>query len=99
MRVRVYLRIAKNGYKYKVDAGMKENQMPLYLAEYRGEKKFLPTVAFAVDFVVDDSLFSNASRVIGEIDVKKQEASVLGALLVPAINKAINEAKKNPKKK
>lgn len=99
MKVRTYIRIAKNGYKYKVDAHTKEDPTPLYIPSYGGQKKFLPTVAFAVDFNVPDELFSNASRVIAQIDVATKEAVVLGEMLIPTINKIVADAKRTKKKK
>lgn len=94
------MRVARNGYKYNVSAGIKENNMPIAIQTgYHGEKKFLPTVAFALDLNLADDLFKNASRVIGKIDVTTKEAVTLGALLVPAINEAIEKVKKQQKKK
>lgn len=97
MKIRTYIRVARNGYKAKVDAATSENQTPLYTAGYGGSKNFLPTVAFAIDLVIPDELFSSASRVIAEINVATKEAKVLGEMLVPEINKIIRKVNK-PKK-
>jgi hypothetical protein len=76
MKARIYLRVAKNGYKTKVDSSIKSNNAPLYLSGYSGEKTFLPTVAFAVDFEIPDEMFSQAVKVIGEINITKNKATI-----------------------
>lgn len=83
MKVRAYIRVAKNGYKIKIAADAKENGQPLFVTAYP-DKKFLPTVKFALDFVIPDELFSTASRVIGEIDITLKDAQIAAELPVPS---------------
>jgi hypothetical protein len=83
MKTRIYLRVAKNGYKSKVDASIKSNNAPLHLTGYRNEKTFLPTIAFAVDFEIPDELFSNGVKVIGEINVTKDKAVLAAQIPKP----------------
>ena len=83
-KIRAYIRIAKNGWKYKIDAGAKDNSAPLHLTGYRNEKTFLPTVAFAVDLNIPDELFSKASRVIGEINIALKDAVIASDVVVPS---------------
>lgn len=94
MRTRIYLRVAKNGYKSKVDASIKSNNAPLHLTGYRNEKTFLPTVAFAVDFEIPDDLFSNAVKVVGEINITKDKAVIAAEIpkaeLLKTAKKIIN---------
>lgn len=84
MRARIYLRVARDGYKYKVDAGIKSSEMPLSKAVgYPAEKVFLPTVGFAVDFEIPDAMFSRASVVIAEINVQNKDVKILSAIPKP----------------
>jgi hypothetical protein len=80
MKQRIYIRIAKNGYKTKVEAGTKSNTQPLHIVRYRGEKLYLPTVAFAVDFEIPDELFSQAVKVVGEINITQDKAQVAASI-------------------
>ena len=92
-KVRGYIRIARNGYKYKIDAGIKSNEQPLHLQTGYNEKQFLPTVLFAIDFDVDDNLFSRASKVIGTI-VVNQANGVIAAELPTATELKVKKNKK-----
>ena len=84
MKIRAYVRIAKNGYKYKLDASTKSNEAPLKLAGSYGQgDRYLPTVGFAVDFNVPDEMFSKASVVIAEIDLKSKEVKILSEIPKP----------------
>lgn len=87
-KVRTYLRVAKNGYKYKVEAGTKENVTPLHKGgSYNSQKEFLPTVAFAIDLDIPDSLFSKASQVVAEINLAEKGVKIAGEMVVPAKGK------------
>ena len=87
-RVRAYIRVGKNGYKYAIDAASKEKSAPLFKTTgYNGEKEYLPTVAFAVDLNIPDELFSKASRVIAEINVGLKDAVIAAEVPVPAKKK------------
>lgn len=83
-KVRTYIRVAKQGYKYRVDAGTKENVTPLHRPVPFNQKEFLPTVYFAVDLNIPDELFSKASRVIAEINVGLKDAVIAADIPVPA---------------
>lgn len=85
MQVTAYIRVAKNGYKTKLDAGTKENMEPLFTTQYRGQKNFLPTIAFAVRFEVPDELFESASRVIAEINLNTKDAKIAADVIVPQL--------------
>lgn len=81
--IRAYIRVAKNGYKYKIDAATKHSPDPLWKQASYGQREFLPTVGFAVDFNVPDELFSRASVVIAEINVGTKDAKILTSIPVP----------------
>lgn len=89
MKARIYLRVAKNGYKTKVDAGIKARNTPLHQQGYNGDKTFLPTVAFAVDFEIPDNLFNKAVQVIGTMNVTEKDAVV--AAEVPSVKQLKTE--------
>lgn len=82
MKIRTYIRVAKQKGigRVKVDAGTKDNPQPLYKPGYRGEKEYLPTVRFAVDFDIPEELFSQASKVIGEINIALEKAIIAATL-------------------
>lgn len=83
MKIRTYLRVAKNGYKYKLDASTKHNEAPLFKNTGYSQKEYLPTVGFAVDFEIPDSMFSKASIVIAEINVQSKDVKILSAIPKP----------------
>jgi hypothetical protein len=86
MKTRIYLRVAKNGYKYKVDASTKSSEEPIFLPkQYNREKQALPTVGFAVDFEIPDQLFSKASVVVATINIATKDATILSG--VPIVQK------------
>ena len=84
MKVRAYIRVAKNGYKVKVDASAKEDSQPLFLLSGYKQKTFLPTVKFAVDLNIPDELFSNAAKVIGEINLALENVKIAAEVAVPS---------------
>lgn len=87
-KIRIYLRIAKKRTPgYKISASSKVNHEPLYNVGYGGQKDFLPTVAFAVDFEVPDELFNKAASVIGEINIQMKNAEVAHEVVVPSLKK------------
>lgn len=88
MRQRVYLRIAKNGYKYKVEASTKSSEDPIFKpSQYGRAKEALPTVGFAVDFEIPDQLFSKASVVVATINIATKDAAILSGVPVVAKKK------------
>lgn len=83
MKIRTYIRVAKqkSGRSgIKVDASTKDIPQPLFRPLYRGEKEYLPTVRFAVDFEIPDELFSQASKVVGEINIALDKAKIAAEL-------------------
>lgn len=74
MKVRAYIRVAKmaNG-KAKVDASRSPHDRPL--SSSNGEA--LPTVAFAIDLVVPDGLFTRAEQVIATLTIPEEQARIL----------------------
>jgi hypothetical protein len=91
MKTRIYLRVAKSSRGYKVMATTKPNNEPLYNQGYRGGKDFLPTVAFGVDFVIPDELFSKAVKVVGEINIALENASIAADVPIIGNVEQINE--------
>lgn len=88
MKTRIYLRVAKNGYKVKVDASTKSSEDPIFLpAQYNRAKEALPTVGFAVDFEIPDQLFSKASVVVATINIATKDAAILSGVPVVAKEK------------
>lgn len=83
MKTRIYIRVARNGAKIRAAADIKDNPQPLFIPNWR-EKKFLPTVRFAVDFDIPEELFSQASKVIAEIDVTLGNVKIAAELAAPA---------------
>ena len=82
MKIRMYVRVAKQTRRnsIKIDASAKDNPQPLYRPMYRNEKEYLPTVRFALDLEVPDELFSQASKVIGEINIALENAKIAAEL-------------------
>ena len=75
MKTRVHLRIAKTTSSrapYKVAATAKPNHQPI--TDMYGNA--FPTVAFALDLNIPDGLFRQAERVIAEITVPEDIASI-----------------------
>ncbi|MCP6719718.1 MAG: hypothetical protein KJI72_00110 [Patescibacteria group bacterium] len=75
-KVRAYIRVGKSKrIDYKVSASPKPNYAPL--ESLRGmRKEFQPTVAFAVDFDIPDELFEQAEKLIGEVKVSADQATI-----------------------
>lgn len=87
-KVRAYIRVAKNGYKYKIDASVKSSEDPIFKpAQYNRPKEALPTVGFAVDFEIPDQLFSKASVVVASINIATKDAVILSGVPTPAKKK------------
>lgn len=86
MKIRAYIRVAKNGYKYKIEASTKLSEDPIFKpAQYGRVKEALPTVGFAVDFEIPDQLFSKASVLVATINIATKDATILTG--VPAVAK------------
>lgn len=76
MKTKVYVRVGKSNNRTSrgrtyVDASKKVNHEPLYNASGA-----VPTIAFALDIEVPDSLFSNAERVAAEVKVTAKRSTV-----------------------
>lgn len=81
MRIKIYIKVAKDGYKNKVSGSTKSSDEPLSKAGKYGQgKTFLPTVGFAVDFDIPEELFSRAQTTIASINVGTKEAKILSEL-------------------
>lgn len=77
-KVRAYIRVAKSGYKMKIDASTKSTEDPIFKpAQYNRSKEALPTVGFAVDFEIPDQLFSRASVLVATINIAAKDAAIL----------------------
>jgi hypothetical protein len=74
LKVRAYLRVAKTiGRKgYKVVA----TTVPSDGSLLDSSGGVLPTVGFAVDFILPDELFKRAEQVIAEVEVPVDSASI-----------------------
>ena len=96
MKTRIYLRVAKNGYKTKVDASTSSSEEPLYIpSSYNRPKQALPTVGFAVDFEIPDQMFSKASVVVAQINLETRQLAVLSGVPTVAEIKKDNKKKNN----
>lgn len=77
MKTRAYIRIARTpgGRKpYRIDArNSPYGGAPLTDTMGRA----LPTVAFAIDFMIPDELFKQAEHVIAEIEIPEAQAEIL----------------------
>ncbi len=91
-KIRTYIRVAKTNRGYKVTANNKANYEPLYQSGYGSSKDFYPTVAFAVDF--PEELFTQASQVIGEINIALKNANVAAEVQIPSMEQSTKRSKK-----
>ena len=90
MKITTYLRIAQGGRRgYKVSASSTPVYEPLMSSAYN--KRFLPTVFFAVNFDIPEVLFKQAEQVIGTIDVQTKQATVNSAILLPALRETLKK--------
>lgn len=81
MKTRLYIRVAKNGYRIKAAASTKSTEEPIFTPQtYSKAKEALPTVGFAVDFEIPDELFSKASVVVASINVGMKDAKILSGI-------------------
>lgn len=85
MLVRTYLRIGKTRRGYKVDASEKPNYEPLFVKEYGSGKRYIPTVAFGLEFDIPDKLFKGASLIIGLVNVGEEEVRIAANIPVPKL--------------
>ena len=73
-KIKAYVRIAKgNSGKYKIDA---RGTHPHYAPIYDSHNAPLPTVAFAVEFVIPDHAFHQAKQVIAEITIPEDQLQI-----------------------
>lgn len=82
MKVTVYLRVAPGPRGPKIAASTKPNYAPLTTGAAWTEKA-LPTVSFAVRFVIPDSAFGRATAVLGEIEVPDERIEVAAVVAEP----------------
>lgn len=80
MKTTIYLRIAKDSKKntVKVEASDKPNQTPLKIGQ-----RFIPTVAFGVEFEIPDELFQGAGLIVGLLKLTTEEAKIATYIKVP----------------
>lgn len=96
-KVRAYIRIAKDpkpsqrGKQYKFEISDKAVTIPLSKGETYN-RKFLPTISFAIDFDVPDELFEAATKVIGEISLTTENTAIEGSVLLPYLKDAVAKA-------
>ena len=68
MKQRIYLRIGKDGNRYKIDADKTPDYAPFWKME-KNFKTYIPTVLVAVDLTLDDELF-NPARILLETTIQ-----------------------------
>lgn len=84
-KVKTYLRVARNDggrTRFKVEASAAPNYKPLTVGSGVSERP-LPTIAFAVVLDIDDFAFTQAARVIAEIQVPNGVPVVAAEALRP----------------
>jgi len=74
MKDRVYLRVAKNGSKFKTAASSKPIKEPLFKGSYHN-KEYLPTVLVALDMDINDREFDDA-RIELNITINRAEPAI-----------------------
>jgi hypothetical protein len=71
VKVKAHIRVAKTPRGAKVAATTKPTLAPLY----DSHNNILPTVAFAVEFDVPESMFKQAENVVASITIKDAEVA------------------------
>lgn len=98
MKIRAYLRIATGTRKgFKIEASSAPDMKPLSRGGQYGAVEFLPTVFFAVDFVVPDELFQQARLPIAEVNIAMKDAQIPASVLVPTVKNALVQLAKGQK--
>lgn len=84
MKCKVYLRVAKTGTRngFRVSASSKPNNEPMSSGTY--STVWYPTIAFAINLDLPDSLFEQAERVIADLVVGTERAEVLAVVPQPS---------------
>ena len=82
MKTTIYLRIGRDSKKnvIRTEASDKPNFMPLKIG-----KRYIPTVAFGVEFEIPDELFAGASLIVGLLKLKTKEVSIATHIKTPKI--------------
>ena len=70
-RVKIYMRVARNGNRFKFAANHKPIITPL-----SSEKFFFPTVGFALMLDIPDEMFKQAERVIAEVKIPEEQVQI-----------------------
>lgn len=86
MKTKVYLRAAKAARGVTWHASSKPNYAAIEVAS-GGYKVVLPTLAFAVEFDIPDSLFNQASEVAAKINLEKKGVTIAGVIATPSLTK------------
>jgi len=84
-KIKAYIRIGKHKKGYKVAASGKPNYEPLKVSNYGTGGKFIPTVAFGIEFEIPDKLFKGASLIIGMVNVGEDEVKISTSFPVPKL--------------
>jgi len=86
MKTTIYLRIGKDTKKNKervlTEASEKPNFVPLKVG-----KRYIPTVAFGVEFDIPDELFAGAGLIVGLLKLTTEEVKIATHIKVPKIHK------------
>lgn len=75
-KLKVHVRIAKNGTRHAIAATLKPSNRPLF----NNSGAALPTIAFAVMLDIDPAAFKAAERVVAELAIGPEDASVVAEL-------------------
>lgn len=71
MRTTVYLRVGKSKDRIKVEASPKPSYVPLKIGQ-----RFIPTVAFGVEFDIPDELFKGAAAIVGLMKLTMEQGKI-----------------------
>lgn len=82
MKTTIYLRVGKDAKKdqIRVEASDKPNFIPLKIGQ-----RFIPTVAFGVEFDIPDPLFQGAALIVGLLKLKTEEVKIATSVKVSKI--------------
>lgn len=80
-KTKVYLRVAKTNRGFRFSAHNKPSNQPLNSGAYNTE--WYPTISFALDLNIPDSLFAKASTAIAEINLNAKNAVINAEILTP----------------
>lgn len=76
MKATVYLRLAHGKRGLRVHASSAPNYEPIYSGSGSWNQTPLPTAAFAIQLEVPDEVFAHAERVLAELVVDEDHATI-----------------------